>query len=182
MSQRRGRSEMPKRKPATAPATAGSRQFPVYLELKIGGGSKRALLQALDRDGCYIGHCAREMISRASFATAEAPRTIKLARVQLRTLGLTDWVAWSDVLKAAAKVGAEKLPAEAAARLRLELTDQQPGDHFWILMDPIIGPDGEPYVFYLASHDDGEQRLLGRYVSSIRRFFPHREIVFGLRD
>jgi hypothetical protein len=171
---------MPRRKPASTPAPAGSRLYPAYLELKIGGGSKRALVQALERDGCYVGNCAREMIARASFAAADSPRSIKLARVQLRTLGITDWVAWSDVLKAAAKVGAEKLPAEAAARLRLELTDQQPGDHFWILMDPITGPDGEPYVFYLASHDDGERRLLGRYVSSIRRFFPHREIVFAL--
>jgi hypothetical protein len=169
---------MPKRKPTAAPP--GARHFPVYRELKVGGGSKRALLQALDRDGCYIGNCAREMIARTSFASAESPRTIRLARVQLHTLGFTEWVAWSDVLKAAAKLGAEKLPAEAAARLRLELADQQPGDHFWILMDPINAGDGEPYVFYLASHDDGERRLLGRYVSSIRRFFPHREIVFGM--
>ena len=169
---------MPKRKPTATPA--GARHFPVYRELKVGGGSKRALLQALDRDGCYVGNCAREMIARTSFASAESPRTIRLARVQLRTLGFTEWVAWSDVLKAAAKLGAEKLPAEAAARLRLELADQQPGDHFWILMDPITAGDGEPYVFYLASHDDGERRLLGRYVSSIRRFFPHREIVFGV--
>jgi len=102
--------------------------------------------------------------------------------VQLSTLGITDWVTWSDVLKAAAKIEAEKLPAEAAARLALELPGQQPGDHFWILMDPIFAGDGEPYVFYLASHDDGERRLLGRYVSSIRRFYPHREIVFGLRE
>ena len=89
--------------------------------------------------------------------------------------------AWNEVLKAAAKSGAEKLSAEAAARLRLELPEQQPGDHFWILMDPIVGADGEPYVFYLACHDDGERRLLGRYVSPARRFFPHREIVFALR-
>jgi hypothetical protein len=61
------------------------------------------------------------------------------------------------------------------------LPEQQPGDHFWILMDPILGSDGEPYVFYLACHDDGERRLLGRYVSPARRFFPHREIVFALR-
>jgi hypothetical protein len=171
---------MPRRKPATTPAAAGPRSFPVYLQLEIGGGSKRALVQALDREGCYVGQCAREMIARASFAPAESPRPVKLARVQLSTLGVTDWVTWSDVLKAAAKIGAQKVPAEAAARLALELPDQQPGDHFWILMEPITGPDGEPYVFYLASHDDGERRLLGRYVSSIRRFFPHREIVFGL--
>jgi hypothetical protein len=162
------------------PAPAGSRLFPSYIELKIGGGSKRALLQALEKDGCYVGNCAREMISRASFTTADSPHTIKLARAQLRTLGFTDWVAWGDILRAAAKIGAEKLPAEAAARLALELSDRQPGDHFWILMDPITGADGEPYVFYLASHDDGERRLLGRYVSSVRRFFPHREMVFGL--
>jgi hypothetical protein len=170
---------MPRRKPATTPAAAGPCSLPVYLELEIGGGSKRALVQALDREGCYIGQCAREMIARASFAS-ESPRTVKLARLQLSTLGVTDWVTWSDVLKAAAKLRAEKVPAEAAARLALELPDQQPGDHFWILMDPITGPDGEPYVFYLASHDDGERRLLGRYVSTIRRFYPHREIVFGL--
>jgi hypothetical protein len=177
MSEPKERPEMPRRKTATTP---GSRLFPVYLEFEVGRGSKAALLQALDRDGCYVGRCAREMIARANFPPAGASRPIRLARVQLSTLGVTDWVAWSDVLRAAAKAGAEKVPAEAAARLRLELPDQQPGDHFWILMDPITGPDGEPYVFYLASHDDGERRLLGRYVSSIRRFYPHREIVFGL--
>jgi hypothetical protein len=171
---------MARRKTTSTPAPSGSGLFPVFLALEAGGGSKRALMQALDQDGCYVGQCAQEMIARTSFAGAESPRTIKLARVQLRALGFTAWVGWSDVLKAAAKVGAQKVPPEAAARLRLELPDQQPGDHFWILMDPIIGPDGEPYVFYLASHDDGERRLLGRYVSSSRRFFPHREIVFGL--
>jgi hypothetical protein len=171
---------MPKRKPTAPPAPTGSSIFPVYIALELGGGSKRALLQALDREGCYVGQCALAMIEHASFPGAEGPHTIKLARVQLSTLGVTDWVAWSDVLKAAAKAGARKVPAEAAARLALELPDQQPGDHFWILMDPVAGPDGEPYVFYLASHDDGERRLLGRYVSSIRRFYPHREIVFGL--
>jgi hypothetical protein len=171
---------MPKRKPTTPPAPSGSNLFPVYIALELGGGSKRALLQALDREGCYVGQCALAMIEHASFPGAEGPHTIKLARVQLSTLGVTDWVAWSDVLKAAAKAGARKVPAEAAARLALELPDQQPGDHFWILMDPVTGPGGEPYVFYLASHDDGERRLLGRYVSSIRRFYPHREIVFGL--
>jgi hypothetical protein len=154
--------------------------FPVYLELKTASGSKRTLLQALERDGCYVGRCAREMIARASFSTTERPRSLKLARVQLSALGVADWVTWSDVLKAATRAGAEKVPPEAAARLRLELPDQQPGDHFWILMDPLVGADGEPYVFYLASHDDGERRLLGRYVSSIRRFYPHREIVFAL--
>src|SRR5258708_23359398 len=108
----RGRPNMPRKKPTPTPA--GSRHFPAYCELKVGGGSKRALLQALDRDGCYVGNCAREMIARASFAAAEGPRTINLARAQLRTLGITEWVAWSDVLKAAAKAGAQKLPAEAA--------------------------------------------------------------------
>src|SRR5579863_1809733 len=113
---------MPRRKPApAAPASPGSRPLPVYLELKIGGGSKRALVQALERAGCYIGNCAREMIARTSFSAAESPRSIRLARVQLSTLGVTDWVTWSDVLKAAAKIGAVKVPAEAAARLALEL-------------------------------------------------------------
>ncbi|HEY2231285.1 MAG TPA: hypothetical protein VGI22_26830 [Xanthobacteraceae bacterium] len=173
---------MRRRKPISTPAPAGAGSFPVYLELDVGGGSKRGLVQALEDDGCYIGPCAREMIARASFATADSPRTLRLARAQLRNLGFTDWVAWSDVLKAAAKAGAEKLPAEVATRLWLELPAQQPGDHFWILMDPITGQDGEPYVFYLVCHDDGERRLLGRYVSPGRRFFPHREIVFGLRE
>jgi hypothetical protein len=170
---------MPRRKPATTLAAAGPRAFQIYLELGLGGGSKRALVQALERDGCYVGPCAQDMIAQSSFAAAES--TLKLARVQLRDFGLTEWVGWSDVLKAAVKAGAEKLSAEAAARLRLALPEQQPGDHFWILMDPIIGSDGEPYVFYLACHDDGERRLFGRYVSPARRFFPHREIVFALR-
>lgn len=172
---------MPRRRPVTAPP-AGSRSFPVYLELEVGGGSKRALLQALEKEGCYIGPCAQEMINRASFAGADNPHKIKLARIQLRSFGFTDWVGWGDVLKAAARAGAEKLPAEAAARLWLALPELQPGDHFWILMDPITGRDGEPFVFYLVCHDDGERRLLGRYVSPGRRFFPHREIVFGVRS
>src|SRR5216683_451521 len=103
---KRGRNaegEMPRRKPTTTPTPASSRSFPVYRALEVGGGSKGALVQALDRDGCYVGRCAREMIARASFAPAGSSRTVKLARVQLSALGVTDWVAWSDVLKAAAK-------------------------------------------------------------------------------
>ena len=173
---------MARRIKSSTPAPAGAERLPVYLEIEVGGGSKRQLVQALDTGGCYIGPCAREMISRPGFTKAPGPRTIKLARVQLRTLGFTDWVAWGDILKAAAGVGGEKLPPEAAARLWLQLPDQQPGDHFWVLMDPIKGRDGEPYVFYLVCHDDGERRLLGRYVSPGRRFFPHREIVLGLRE
>jgi hypothetical protein len=171
---------MSRKKPAAAASAEAARPFPVYAELKVGGGSKRALVQSLEREGCYVGRCAREMIARASFSATERPRSLKLARAQLSSLGVSDWVTWSDVLKAVVRAGGEKMTAEAAARLRLELPDQQPGDHFWILMDPVVGPDGEPYVFYLASHDDGERRLLGRYVSSIRRFYPHREIVFAL--
>lgn len=171
---------MSRKKPPATLAAEIARPFPTYLELKVGNGSKRTLMQALEREGCYVGRCAREMITRATFSATERPRNLKLARVQLGTLGVTDWVTWSDVLKTVARAGGEKVPAEAAARLRLELPDQQPGDHFWILMDPLAGADGEPYVFYIACHDDGERRLLGRYVSSIRRFYPHREIVFAL--
>jgi hypothetical protein len=89
---------MPRKKPATNPAPGGPRSFPVYLELALGSGSKRALVQALERDGCYIGQCAREMIARASFAGADNPHRVKLARVQLSTLGVSNWVTWSDVL------------------------------------------------------------------------------------
>jgi hypothetical protein len=171
---------MSRKKSAATPAPA--RALPVYLELEIGGGSKRQLLQALDKNGCYVGRRAQDMIAHPSFTIAAGSRRIRLARAQLRTFGFTDWVAWGDILKAVARVGGEKLPAEAGARLWLKLPDRQPGDHFWILMDPILGDGGEPYVFYLVCHDDGERRLLGRYVSPGRRFLPHREIVFGLRE
>lgn len=171
---------MPRRKPAAPPAPV--RTLPVYLDLEIGGGSKRQLLRTLDKQGCYVGPCAQEMILRPSFTIAERARGVRLARAQLHVLGFTDWATWGDVLKAAAKVGGEKLPPEVAARLWLRLPDRQPGDHFWTLMDPIERSDGEPCVFYLVCHDDGERRLLGRHVSPSRRFFPHREVVFGLRE
>jgi hypothetical protein len=171
---------MPRRKPAATPAPA--RALPVYLELEIGGGSKRQLLQTLDKNGCYVGRCAHEMIAHPAFTIAPSPRRIRLARAQLRTFGFTDWVSWADILKAVTRIGGEKLPAEAGARLWLKLSDRQPGDHFWTLMDPIPDDSGDPYAFYLVCHDDGELRLLGRYVSPGRRFLPHREIVFALRD
>src|SRR3979409_1555403 len=88
---RNAEGEMPRRKPTTTPAPAGSRLFPVYRALEVGGGSKGALVQALDRNGCYVGRCAREMIARASFTPAGSSRTIKLARVQPTTPGVTDW-------------------------------------------------------------------------------------------
>jgi hypothetical protein len=171
---------MPRKKPAAAPA--GTCNLPTYLELEIGGRSRQQLLKQLDSGGCYVGNCAREMVARPAFTTAPTARALKLTRVQLRTLGFTDWVAWSDILKAAAKIGGEKIPAEAGLRLRLDLPPQQPGDRFWVLMDPIEGADGEPYAFYVVCHDDGERRLLGRYVGPGRRFYPHRQVVFGLRE
>jgi hypothetical protein len=171
---------MSRKQPAAA--SAGTSSLPIYLELEIGGRSRQQLLKALDAEGCYLGHCAREMVTRPGFTTAPTTRAIKLARVQLRALGFSDWVAWSDILKAAAKIGGEKIPAEAGLQLRLDLPAQQPGDRFWILMDPIEGADGEPYAFYVVCHDDGERRLLGRYVGPDRRFYPHRQVVFGLRE
>src|SRR6516225_10582736 len=140
---------MPRKINATTSNAGATRRFPVYREIALGRGSKRQLVQELDEGDGYIGPCAREMIGRPGFAMAGSPHAVKLARAQLRTLGFTDWVSWGDILKAAAGVGGEKLPPEAAARLWLQLPDQQPGDHFWILMDPIKGRDGEPYVFYL---------------------------------
>src|SRR5579872_5883373 len=125
---------MSRKKPPALLAAETARPIPTFLELKVGNGSKRTLIQALERDGCYVGRCAREMIARASFSATERPRNLKLARTQLSALGVNDWVTWNDVLKTVARAGGEKVPAEAAARLRLELPDQQPGDHFWILM------------------------------------------------
>src|ERR1700722_13811911 len=117
---------MPRKKAAPTPTVA--RAYPSYLELEIGGGSKRQLLQALDKNGCYVGRCAQNMIAHPAFTIATAPRRLRLARAQLRTFGFTDGAAWGDILKAVAKVGGEKLPAEAGARLWLKIFDRQPGD------------------------------------------------------
>jgi hypothetical protein len=161
--------------------STAARNFPVYLEVHVGGTSKQKLQQELDANG-YIGDCARTMMSRPGFATATTSRVIKVVRVQLRELGFTDWVLWSDIIKGAGEVGGARLPAEAGPRIWLELSDQQPGDHFWILMDPIADAGGDPYVFYAVCNDDGERRLLGRHLPPGRRFYPHHGILFAVRD
>jgi hypothetical protein len=163
----------------TALALAPS--FPIYLQARIGGTTRDQLERELARNG-YVGDCARNMMARPDFTTTASRRLIRIVRVQLRELGFTDWAFWADIMRTVREAGGVKLPAEAGPRIWLDLPQQEPGEHFWFLMDPIADALGDPFVFYAACNDDGERRLLGRYLAPGRRFFPHREILFGLRD
>lgn len=50
------------------------------------------------------------------------------------------------------QLGLDLCPPDVGPHLRLEYTDQPPGERLYVAMKPITGSDGEPRVFVIA-HD-----------------------------
>lgn len=157
-------------------------QFPPFREFTIGGKTRNQLLRPFDEAGSKfkIGTWARDVVNQKGFTTAKKPQLIKTGRAPLRAFGFDGLTSWDKVLKRAPAVGAVKLPGESAVHMRLQLTDQKPGDVFWVLMDPIADSGDDPGVLYVRCRGVGSL-WLGAF-DARDDFFPDDEVVFGLRE
>ena len=124
--------------------------------LEIGGQTKEQLEAALERAGFKISDYARHMMRSEDFETAKQKEQNNLVRLTVDALfndGRTHTIA--EIYKKAEEFGLELCPAEVGPHLRLHYQEQPLGEWLSIAMKTIADPDGDPFVFNVARHEDG---------------------------
>ncbi|MCL5406999.1 MAG: hypothetical protein M1429_00665 [Patescibacteria group bacterium] len=131
------------------------------------------LRSALKNAKCNISSYADDLFGRVTLATE--PMILDLCRASNAELGLTQGGTVAQTFEAIAKIGGEKLPAEAGPQYRLQNLDQKLGEWELIYMDPIIDRVGCPDVFSVE-HGKGGLWLYGYNASP--DYFYHAEFVW----
>lgn len=155
--------------------------FPVWRMITIGGSSKDALLEEMEKKDVYVSDWAKELLDNGEFTIGEKKEEINLVRLSVKDLGFDNGATTDQIYQAAEKFGLELCPAETGPQLRLQLTDQATSDYFWVGMKQITDRDGNPHVFRLDRDGDGRLRLDASYAGPAWRWDAGVRFVFRLR-
>lgn len=153
--------------------------FGIWKEIQIGGVNRDKLAKSLKSAGHKISDWANDIMGKPAFTTEPAPRTIQLVRRTVRELGFTSQPTTTELLARIREVG-ELLPAEAGPHLRLGYTDQPMGEWVWLMMEPIVGFAGDPFVFRVERIDRGSWLHAG-WTNPDNRWSLDYVVVFGAR-
>lgn len=122
---------------------------PPFATIEIGTFRKvKDLRRALIDGKCRISDYAGNLLDRITLVSE--PGTLDLYGATNAELGLTQGGTVAQTFEAIAKIGGEKLPAEAGPQYRLQNPDQKLGEWEMMYMDPITGHDGYPRVFIVV--------------------------------
>ncbi|MEK7501035.1 MAG: hypothetical protein AAB642_02835, partial [Patescibacteria group bacterium] len=154
-------------------------QFKIWKTPTIGGVPRDELLKLLQNEGHDVSDWARDIMSQPAFTTSSEASEITLIRIKVKNLGFTYYPTTIQLFARIKEVG-DLCPAEVGPYL-CALNDQPKGDWFWIAMEPITGPDGDPRVFSVRRRDDGKLWLSAVYTSPGSQWGLECEIVFRLR-
>ncbi len=156
-------------------------EFPVYLEIEVGGKSQKQMLGEMKSNDLFVSDWAKDIMSKDAFTTLPEQTSVHLARVKVSDLGFTEQPTTTELWARIRELGHELCPAEVGPHLRLQFADQEKGDYFWVAMEQISDSVGYPYVFYIRRNDDGERWLYTTWVRPDYRWHLDRELVFVLR-
>lgn len=161
----------------------GTKSWPVWKTLRVGGVPKDELLKRLKEGSYLVSSWAKNIIGQPLFTTSPEPAEVAFVRAKVRDLGFrtrptTPALFDRDRL---AGLGLDFCQAEDGPHLRLALQDQPAGDLFWVVMEPITDSDGFPGVFYIERYDDGLRWLDAYVVNPYYRWYLEDGIVFRLR-
>jgi hypothetical protein len=153
-------------------------KFETWTTLDVGGLSKEGLFDSLKAGGYLIGPWARGILTKEAFVPLAQTQRIDLFRVQVRELGFRQEPWTMQVFARIKELGYMLCPADTGPQLRLATPDQEPGDYYWLAMEPIHeGPS--PRVFFLGRSDDGTRWLRGYAANPDFRWVLDAEFVFA---
>lgn len=154
---------------------AAERDFLVsFARIQIGTYKTfRELRHALADGGYRVSDYAIGLMNRMTLVLE--PKTLDLYWATNAELGLTHGGTVEQSFEAIAKIGGEKLPAEAGPQYCLQSPDQPMGRMELMCMDPIPAPRDYPSVFGVE-RDEGGRRLCGCY--AYPRYFNCAEDVW----
>jgi hypothetical protein len=147
-------------------------------ELTIGGKTAKELERALDSGGFRVSELARDLLRSSHFTTLPEPQTVRLVRINVSDLGLTEPLTHQIYAKAKS-FGLGLCPAEIGPQLRLVHKNQQLGDRFCIGMKPMFDSNGDLGIFELNHASFGFQ-LVSRWARNGRLWYQDNAFVFTL--
>src|SRR5207302_1503509 len=103
----------------------------------IGGKTTEELKNGLRQSGMNISSNARIMLNDPGFTTQSDPEEIKLIRLKIGDLGITNRLKTEEVYQAAQNLGLELCPAEVGPHYSLGYTGKLLKENFQIAMKPI---------------------------------------------
>ncbi len=159
------------------------------IELRIGGHTRRELVDSLASAGVRTNAFAEVLLADPAFDRAES-RTLLVAAREVRALGLPDGGTLPEVFAAASADGFDLLPLEAGPYARLALLAQEaapdsvlstgraPSAAIHVASEPISEDDEQPKGFYLRVVD-GEPWLRGYRCDNAYAFPPEAVFLFA---
>ncbi|MBI4080273.1 MAG: hypothetical protein HY430_00715 [Candidatus Levybacteria bacterium] len=126
-------------------------------DLTIGGKDKDQLQQALSQGNFQVSSWSHDIMNKRDFKTLKDPQTIRLAKMPVAALGFGEGITptTAQIYTRAGELGLDLCPAEVGPHQRLQDTDQDMNDWYWIAMKQITDSNGDPLGFWLGRNEDG---------------------------
>jgi len=132
-------------------------EFPIWKTIKLGTGLKVAedFRHALSDGGFRLSDWANGILGKPAFTAAAEETEVDLIKVTVAELGFKKGARRDQIYERAKELGLELCSPEVGPQLRLQYHDQPNGEWILVAMEPIIGSDGGPDVFYVERLDSG---------------------------
>jgi hypothetical protein len=163
------------------------------IDIEFEGISKNLLLQRLNQAGIMLNEYAKVIFAHELFQTLEMKKTITVKKVSIEALGFPQGATNAEISARINEIGLTECPLEAAAWLRIQLTDQQelsnslstknqsPLDALTVFSKPVIDDDDFPKRFYLRKME-GTLWLRGYTCSNDYVWKPSDQMIFMVSE
>jgi hypothetical protein len=150
--------------------------IPVWKTIALGTpASIRALRADLNR-GCRVGGLAGEVLDQLAVTAGKTRIWVDLVLLSAAELGFArEGAPLGAIYERARQLGLALCPAEVGPQLRLQYTDQPPGEFLHVAMYPVATPNAGHAAFVVGNGDGGllligSDSRLDRIVPSTMRF------------
>lgn len=167
---------------------------PKTLTLKLGGLDKAALLARLQAEGIALNAHAETLFASPLFQSAALLQSIRVCSLPVSALGLAQGGNWPQLIAAAAALGMQACPLEAAIALRLlpvvlppETADpltgsgRAPAGALTVISTPLSPDPDFPRGLYLRDLD-GVRWLRGYRCDDTHHWQPDAHLLWQMRE
>ena len=155
-------------------------EFPVWLELEVGGRSRDELLAEIEKAGMFATDYTKDIMSKDAWRPGER-ENVRFAKAQVRELGFTQDPTNCELCDRIEELGFSPCEPCDGPALRIAFKDQPWGMVCWTVMKQITFSVCRPAFFALERNDDGEMWLSGLWNIPDGRWNIDDEAVFRLR-
>ncbi|MFZ2484503.1 MAG: hypothetical protein WAX80_02330 [Minisyncoccia bacterium] len=155
-------------------------EFPVWLEIEVGGKSKGELIAANKTAERETSTYAADIMGKDAWKSGQV-EVVKFARVKVRELGFTKNPTTQEIWNRIEELGHSLCEPADGPALGVAFKDQPTGDVCWMAMKQIADSDGDPSVFGLERGGIGKRWLRTRWVLPYDEWNLGNGFVFRLR-